>query len=125
MPEAVLERASLDSAAVTKATVRAAKKLGIKAPTLAVILGLSDSSVYRMMKGEFYLEEGEKPFELGVLFVRLYRSLDAIVSGDENVARSWMNNQNSVLRDTPINVIQSVTGLMNVINYLDTRRARI
>jgi Protein of unknown function (DUF2384) len=57
--------------------------------------------------------------------VRLYRSLDAIVGGDQKVARSWLNNKNIVWRDAPINVIQTVTGLVDVINYLDTRRARI
>jgi hypothetical protein len=63
--------------------------------------------------------------ELSVWFVRLYRSLDAIVGGDEQVARAWLNNQNSALRDAPINLIQNVGGLVNVVQYLDTRRARI
>jgi Protein of unknown function (DUF2384) len=116
---------SSETVALTKATVRAAKNLGINNRTLAAIIGLSESTVSRMAKGDFYLERGQKPFELSTLFVRLYRSLDAIVSGDEQVAKSWINNQNAVLRDAPINVIQNVTGLVNVIQYLDTRRARI
>jgi hypothetical protein len=116
---------SSETVALTKATVRAAKNLGINNRTLAAIIGLSESTVSRMAKGDFCLERGQKPFELSTLFVRLYRSLDAIVSGDEKVAKNWINNQNAVLRDAPINVIQNVTGLVNVIQYLDTRRARI
>jgi hypothetical protein len=125
MAQAVADEASPDSAALTKATVRAARKLGVNNRTLAAILGLSEPSVSRMTRGEFHLERGQKSFELGVLFVRLYRSLDAIVSGDEDVAKSWMSNQNRVWGDAPINVIQDIPGLMNVIQYLDTRRARV
>lgn len=62
---------------------------------------------------------------MSVLFVRLFRSLDAIVSGDENVARAWRNNPNAPLGDKPINLIQNVSGLFNVIDYLDARRARV
>jgi hypothetical protein len=125
MASIIAERVSVENATLTKATVRAAKKLGINNRTLAAILGLSEATVSRMTKGEFHLERGQKAFELGVLFVRLYRSLDAIVSGDEEVAKSWINNQHAVWRDAPINIIQNVTGLVNVIQYLDARRARI
>jgi hypothetical protein len=41
-----------------------------------------------MKKGQFTLEVDTKPCELGVLFVRLFRSLDAIVGGDQMVARA-------------------------------------
>jgi len=59
------------------------------------------------------------------MFVRLFRALDAIVGGDESVAKAWLVNINSALGDTPINLIQSVSGLVNVVQYLDSRRARI
>jgi len=58
-----------------------------------------------------------------VLFVRLYRSLDAIVGGDETVARAWMVNRNTALDSVPLELIQSVSGLTNAIQYLDARRA--
>ena len=45
-----------------------------------------------MKKGDYALQAGSKPFELGVLFVRLFRSLDAIVGGDEAVASAWLAN---------------------------------
>jgi hypothetical protein len=125
MPEVVADKLSVEAATLTKATIRAAQQLGINNRVLAAILGLSESTVSRMSKGEYHLERGGKAFELGVLFVRLYRSLDAIVSGDQRVAKNWMNNKNTVWRDAPINVIQNVTGLVNVIQYLDSRRARI
>jgi transcriptional regulator with XRE-family HTH domain len=107
---------------LTKATIRAADRLGLSQKTLGNVLGLSESVVSRMRSGGYVLERG-KAFELAALFVRLYRSLDAIVSGDENTAREWMKNQNLVLRAPPIDLIQKVYGLVHVIQYLDTRRA--
>ncbi len=78
-----------------------------------------------MSKGDYQLNRDDKAFELSVLLVRLYRSLDAIVGGDETVARAWLVNNNVALRDAPINLIQTVGGLVNVIQYLDARRAQI
>jgi DNA-binding XRE family transcriptional regulator len=112
-----------ESGVITKATLRAAERLGIKSNVLAKIVGVSETTISRMRKGEYELERGEKAFELAILFVRLYRSLDAIVGGDETVAADWLKNQNTVLNSIPLELIQSVSGLTNVINYLDARRA--
>ena len=123
---AILEApAAVEAAALGKATIRAAQRLGLKNRILAAIVGLSEPTISRMSKNDYVLSRGDKAFELSVWFVRLYRSLDAIVGGDEQVARAWLNNQNSALRDAPINLIQNVGGLVNVVQYLDTRRARI
>jgi hypothetical protein len=59
------------------------------------------------------------------LFVRLYRSLDAIVGGDDGVAAAWIRNRNIALNGTPLELIQTVSGLTNVIDYLDARRAAV
>jgi hypothetical protein len=117
--------AAIAERALTKATIRAADKLELTNRTLGVIIGLSEPSISRMKRGDFKLERGEKSFELSVLFVRLYRSLDAIVSGDEQVAKAWLRNNNTALRGVPAELIQSIFGLVNVIQYLDTRRAKI
>ncbi len=127
MSEALAHRSSdaRDAAALTKATARAAHKLGLKNRTLAAVLGLSEATISRMTRGDYQLNRHDKAFELGVLLVRLFRSLDAIVGGDEGVARQWLANPNVALRDAPINLIQTVSGLVHVIQYLDSRRAQI
>jgi hypothetical protein len=115
---------TLDQAAIlTKATLRAATLLGLTNKLLATVIGVSEATVSRMRSGDYTLQRGQKPFELAVLFVRLYRSLDAIVGGDDAVAGSWLKNRNTVLDAEPIALIQTVPGLMNVIQYLDARRA--
>ena len=92
-------------------------------PQGARIIGVSEASVSRMRKGEYPLDKNQKPFELAVLFIRLYRSLDAVVGGDDAVAKSWLANDNTALNAPPIELIQTVSGLANVIQYLDARRA--
>ncbi len=111
------------AAVVTKAALRAATRLGMTAKVFATVVGLSEATVSRMRAGDYQLRPGEKSFELALLFIRLYRSLDAIVGGDDQVASAWLRNRNTLLDDEPLNQIQTVAGLVNVIHYLDARRA--
>lgn len=110
---------------VTKAVLRAAEHLGVPDGRLARILGLSPATVSRMRQGHYCLDPAQKPFELAVLFLRLYRSLDAIAGGDEEVARAWLRNDNTALAGPPLQAIASIAGMMHVIDYLDARRALV
>lgn len=112
-----------DEALVTKATLRAAEFLGINRAALVRVLGVSSSQISKLERGTAVLSA--KPYETGLLLVRLYRSLAGIVGQDEAAMRSWMNTYNTVLRGQPMDLIQGITGLVDTINYLDTRRARI
>jgi hypothetical protein len=76
-----------------------------------------------MRSGDYTLQRGQKSFELAVLFARFYRSLDAIVGGDQEVAKAWLKSPNKALDAEPLTLIQTVPGLMNAIHYLDARRA--
>jgi uncharacterized protein (DUF2384 family) len=117
------EAAPKESGVITKATLKAAERLALKNNVLARIVGVSEPTVTRMRKGEYFLERGQKAFELAILFVRFYRSLDAIVGGSDAVAADWLRNKNTALDATPLELIQTVAGLTNVIQYLDSRRA--
>jgi len=125
MQRPVAAATAAENAVVTKATLRAADLLDITARTLALVIGVSEATVSRMRKQEFVLERGTKPFELAVLFVRLFRSLDAIVGGDETVARAWLKNPNTALDGTPLKKILTIAGLVDVIAHLDSRRALV
>src|SRR3954454_6483068 len=100
-----------ETAVVTKAVLRAAERLGVSNRALARTIGVSEASVSRMARSAFALDRGDKAFELGLLFVRLFRSLDAIVGGDEAAARAWLRNENVALGSAPLALIQSVPGL--------------
>jgi Protein of unknown function (DUF2384) len=123
MPRAGLRQATVsESEVATKAVLRAAGRLGISNKALGRIIGLSEATVSRMGSGAYALTPGDKAFELSVLFVRLFRALDTIAGGDERVASAWRKNDNSALGGTPLGLIQTVSGLIHVLGYLDARR---
>ncbi|HSO46348.1 MAG TPA: antitoxin Xre-like helix-turn-helix domain-containing protein [Rhizobiaceae bacterium] len=110
-------------AVVTKAAVRAADQLGLTAKVLAKAIGVSEATVSRMRHGEYRLDG--KPFELALLVIRLFRSLDAVTGGDKETAQRWIVNHNIAFGEAPLARLQTVAGLVDVIAYLDARRARI
>ena len=126
-PHATQNRAARPQkeAVVSKAVLRSAERLGVSNRTLAKVVGLSEASVSRMGKGTYALSQDEKAYELSLLFIRLFRSLDSIVGGDEAVARAWLRNENLALGGTPIALIETVPGLIDVLGYLDSRRALV
>jgi DNA-binding XRE family transcriptional regulator len=67
---------SAQETVLTNAVLRAASKLDVSQAALAAILDVSEATVSRMKKGDYALQADTKPFELAVLFVRLFRSLD-------------------------------------------------
>jgi len=115
--------AASEATVLTKAVLRAAQHLGMTNKSLAAVIGVSEATVSRMRSGDYTLRRGQKSFELAILFLRFYRSLDAIVGGDQEVARTWLKNPNTALDSEPLTLIQTVPGLMNAIHYLDARRA--
>jgi plasmid maintenance system antidote protein VapI len=120
------ERPASDRGAVlTRAALNAAERLGLSGRELAQALGVSEPTISRMRNGAYILEERTKPFELAALLVRLFRSLDAITGGDETVARAWMRAENTALEARPVDRIPTITGLIDVVQYLDARRATL
>lgn len=113
------------SAVLTKATLRAAALLGLNNAALAGIVGVSESQVSRLARGERLLEPGTKQAELAMLVVRVYRSLDALVGNSDELRRRWMKSFNTAFHQTPKEAMQSVEGLARVVQYLDGARAVI
>ena len=112
-----------ERAVATKAVLRAASRLGLSNKALGRIIGVSEATVSRMGSGSYVLSPGEKPFELAMMFIRLFRALDAIAGGDEAVASAWLRSENRALGGTPLDSITTVPGLVHVLGYLDARRA--
>ena len=115
--------APAEEAVATKAVLRAAGRLGISNKQLARILGLSEATVSRMGSGAYTLSPRDKSFELAILFIRLFRAVDAVTGGDEAVAAAWLRNENLALGAAPLTLLQSISGLVHVLGYLDANRA--
>jgi transcriptional regulator with XRE-family HTH domain len=113
------------AATVTKAVVRAAGILELSQAALAEILGVSAATASRLMAGSYPLQPTRKrEWEFALLFVRLFRSLDAIVGNDRD-ARTWLRGENLALAGRPLDLIRSAEGLIRVLHYLDASRGRV
>lgn len=110
-------------AVVTKATLRAAARLGLQDAVLARVVGVSPASVSRLRSGRT-IATAQKEGELALLFLRAYRSLDALLGGDVEGCRRWLRAENAHLGGVPLDLLQTVTGLVNVGRYLDAMRGK-
>ena len=114
-----------EASVLSRATVRAARFLGLPQTELAAVIGVSGATLSRLANGQKQLEAGSKPWQLAALFVRLFRSLDAIVGSDVAAARAWLRSDNTALGGTPLELIREPAGLVRTVDYLDAARARI
>ena len=109
---------------LAKAAINAALRLGLRNKQLAEIIGTSEASVSRLRSGRG-LDPERKEGELALLFLRMYRSLDALVGGDDVKARAWLHAANDHVGGIPAERIRTVEGLVDVIQYLDAMRGRL
>ena len=109
---------------LSRALLRAAAALGLNGQTMARVIGVSAASWSRLAAGQRTVDPDGKEGELALLFLRLYRSLDALVGGDAEKARAWLRAPNVHLSAVPLECIQSVAGLVRVDEYLDAVRGK-
>lgn len=110
---------------VTKAASRAASLLGLSQKELARVLGVSEATASRIASGKITIDVDKKEGELALLFVRVFRSLDALVGGSEKKARAWFSAENTHVGGVPKERVQTVEGLVHVAQYLDAMRGKI
>ena len=79
----------------------------------------------RIANGQKQLEPDTKAWQLAALFVRMFRSLSAIVGSDDVAARAWLRAENTALGGVPVALIYDPAGLARTVDYLDAARARL
>ena len=107
------------------AVTNAAGLMGLNKATLARVLGISAASAGRLFSGQYQLNPNSKEWDMALLLVRLFRSLDAIMAGDENALRSWLNSPNLGLNAKPLELVTDAAGLVHTVDYVDSYRARV
>jgi hypothetical protein len=111
-----------------KALGRAAIKLEISRQELSAIVGPSESSLSRIFSSsgnkQNYLEPESKEGQLAILLLRLYRNLDVLFGGNEKQCCLWLRSENFHLGAKPIELIKSIEGLIQTIQYLDAMRGK-
>lgn len=115
-----------EATVVSKALLRAAEALGLSSAELAEIIGTSESTLSRVRnrkRGPIPL--GTKEGELALLFLRVFRSLDALVGGNEAHAMAWLRAENHHVGGVPLRRMKKIEGLVDVVEYLDAMRGTI
>ena len=115
-----------EAAVLTRAALRAAELLDVPQRTLAGIIGVSASTISRAASARAPLDADSKTGELARLWVRVFRSLDAIVGSNDAAARAWLTSPNAALGGArPLDRLRDAEGLVHVLHYLDSARARL
>ncbi|HUL71689.1 MAG TPA: antitoxin Xre/MbcA/ParS toxin-binding domain-containing protein [Vicinamibacterales bacterium] len=109
---------------LAKAVLSAASRLGLRSRRLAKVIGASEASVSRLQRGRG-IAPASKEGQLALLFLRVYRSLDALVGGDDRRAREWLHAPNDHLGGVPADRLSEIQGLVDVVEYLDAVRGRL
>ena len=109
---------------LAKAALAAARRLELRNKQLAEIIGTSEAFVSRLKSGRG-LDPQRTEGQLALLFLRLYRSLDALMGGDDAKSRAWLHAHNDHLRGIPAERLRTVEGLVDVVQYLDAMRGRL
>jgi hypothetical protein len=115
-------RSASAAAVLTKATLRAAASLDLTNAALAAALGVSGASVSRLGATREIRPDSPEG-ERALLFLRAFRSLDALLGG--GAARTWFHAENKDLGGVPARLVRSVEGLVNVLQYLDALRGKL
>jgi len=111
-----------EEAVLSEAVVSSASLMGLPNKVLASVLGVSLSTVGRLKRQEYLLSKTRKKWDLGILLVRVYLSLVAIFGSD---SKEWLKTKNRAFAERrPMDVIQTVEGLLTVCDYLEAHRDR-
>jgi len=117
--------AASDAEVLTSAIIRIAKFWNMSNAKLGTVLGLSQATASRLKAGTTLLDPASKSFEAGQFLLRLFRGLDALLGSDDEVAKSWLATPNLDLAARPVDLIDSIRGLITVCDYVDAHRARV
>lgn len=103
------------AAALTRALLESAASLGLGRRQLAKAIGVSETTIGRLARGERYVRQGSEQWELSLMLVSMYQALFSLV---ESRMRDWMTSHNRALERTPAESILTVGGLARTLSYL-------
>lgn len=112
-------------AILAKAILNVAHLYALSGKQLSEIIGLSESSTSRLQQGKKKISPYSKEGEMALLLIRVYQSLNALLGNNHEKAKAWLNSGNRHFDKTPLEKLKTVSGLVEVVNYLDAMRGKV
>jgi transcriptional regulator with XRE-family HTH domain len=121
---ALLQQAPQPQLVLAKAVLNAAEQLGLKQAELAAVLGVHRTAVSRLKQNPA-LDPASKQGELALLLIRIARALYSLAGGDPDWIKHFMHNPNKFTGGIPAQQVQSIQGLMQVLQFVDAMRGKL
>jgi hypothetical protein len=102
-----------------EAVLNAGARLGLSPAEVGHIVGRNRTTIVR--NG---VDPSTPNGQLALLLVRIYRGLYVLVGGREEEMIHWMNTRIHSLNGVPAQLINNVTGLVRVVEYIDAIRGK-
>lgn len=95
------------------ATIRSGQALGLKPDRTAAVVGCDQAD---FTQG---LDPQSNPGGRGLMLIRVFQSLDALLGGNQEMVLTWMNSPNDYFNVAPIELLEQAQGLDKVLGYLE------
>ncbi len=118
------QRLPSESEVLGKALLNSKEYLGLTNTELGEIIG-KDRTYFTRLRNHNVLEPDSKEGELALHVIRIYRSLYALEGGDIEAMEEWLNTPNKHLDAIPKDLLKSIQGLVQVVEYLDAMRGKV
>jgi len=121
---ALIQQAPEPATVLAKALLNAAEQLGLKQAELGAILGLDRTGISRLKQNPS-LDPNSKKGELALLVIRIARALFALTGGDKEWIKHFMHNPNKVTGGIPAKQMETIQGLIQVMQFVDAIRDKV
>ena len=106
-----------DDVILATALKRASSLMGISNSLLAKILKIDINTLSTIFKNG--INPDSQKGQVSALIVRIYKSLSQLSGNDKNYIQHFLYNENKYFRNKPINVMETIDGLILINKYLD------
>lgn len=113
-----LENGIDSSELLSKALRNLGKEMALTLAEIGRVIGKDRSAISRG------IDPSSKAGELSLLLIRCYRSIHVLVGGDTANIQHWMHTENLHTGGIPAEQVQTVSGLMRILEYLDAMRGK-
>lgn len=108
---------------LAKAFFNTGKQFNFTQTQLATILGTSEPTINKLGT-ELGIDPASKQGEIALLFINLFSALYDLTGGDSDWIQHFLKSKNRVTGGVPMEQIETVRGLVSVLQFVEAIRCR-